>query len=343
MSDDLLKATVGRGGRIRKDDFSAFAEPVRDLGEDLGEWAIYVLLGLLALTLWKRFPYRAWRPLHRAMPVLYLVLAFHAVVLSPVGYWDKPVGLLMAVLLVGGTVASVLSLTGRIGRGRQVNGRVLSVDNTNPEIVEVRCCLGETWRGHRPGQFAFVTFDSGEGAHPFTIASADRGDRTVTFAIKALGDYTRGLSRHLVAGSRVCVEGPYGRFQLNRADPSARQIWIAGGIGITPFLAWLESLQSKHAAMVTADLHYFVRDRTSDPFVNRLQALCAALPDVRMHLHDGQSTPVNVDNLAAMSGAPKRAEVWFCGPRGLGQILRDGLHRAWGSRLRFHQEAFEIR
>jgi predicted ferric reductase len=78
MSDDLLKATVGRAGRIRKDDFSAFAEPVRDLGEDLGEWAIYVLLGLLVLTLWKRFPYRMWRPLHRAMPVLYLLLAFHA-------------------------------------------------------------------------------------------------------------------------------------------------------------------------------------------------------------------------------------------------------------------------
>lgn len=151
MSDDLLKATVGRAGRIRKDDFSAFAEPVRDLGEDLGEWAIYVLLGLLVLTLWKRFPYRTWRPLHRAMPVLYLLLAFHAVVLAPAGYWDKPVGLLMAMLLVGGTVAAVLSLTGRIGRGRQVNGRVLSVDDTNHDIVEVRCRLDEEWQGHRPG------------------------------------------------------------------------------------------------------------------------------------------------------------------------------------------------
>lgn len=242
MSDDLLKSTVGRGGRIRKDDFSAFAEPVRDLGEGLGEWAFYALLALLAFTLWKHFSYRLWRPLHRAMPVLYLLLAFHSVVLAPAGYWNKPIGLLLAILLTGGTLASVLSLTGRIGRGRQVSGSVLSVDNPSPEIVEVRCRLDEGWRGHRPGQFVFVTFDSSEGAHPFTIASADLGDRTITFAIKALGDYTRRLSRDLVAGSRVRVEGPYGRFELSRINPRARQIWIAGGIGITPFLAWLESL-----------------------------------------------------------------------------------------------------
>lgn len=343
MSDDLLKATVGRGGRIRKDDFSAFAEPVQDLAEDLGEWAFYVLLALLAFTLWKRFSYRLWRPLHRTMPVLYLLLAFHAVVLAPAGYWDKPIGLLLAMLLSGGAVASLLSLTRRIGRGRQVSGKVLSVENPSPEIVAVRCRLNEGWRGHRPGQFAFVTFDSSEGPHPFTIASADRGDRTVTFAIKALGDYTCRLARDLVVGSQIRIEGPYGRFDLNRSNPRARQIWIAGGIGITPFLAWLESLQGERATTVAADLHYYVRDRTNDPFVQRLQTLCTTLPGVRLHLHDQQSTPVTAEQLAAMHGTRKQLEVWFCGPRGLGEILRDGLRQAWPGRLRFHQEAFELR
>jgi len=271
------------------------------------------------------------------------LLAFHAVVLAPAGYWDKPLGLLLGLLLIGGILASLLSLTGRIGRGKQVSGSLLSIEKSSSEIIEVRCRLDEAWQGHRPGQFAFVTFDSSEGAHPFTIASADRGDRTVTFAIKALGDYTRSLSRELVVGDHVCVEGPYGRFELSRADPGALQIWIAGGIGITPFLAWLESLQGEHTTRVSADLHYYVRDRESDPFVQRLQALCAVLPDVRMYLHDQQNTPATVDNLTAMTGTPKQAEVWFCGPRGLGETLRVGLYRVWGSRLRFHQEAFEIR
>jgi len=343
MADDPIKALFGKGGRLNKDGFSAFAEPIRDLGEDLGEWAFYVLLAMIVLTLWKHFSYRLWRPLHRAMPALYLLLAFHSVVLAPASYWIQPIGLLLALLLAAGTVASVLSLTGRIGRSRQVSGSIISVQNPSPDIIEVSCRLNEGWNGHRPGQFALVTFDTGEGHHPFTIASAERGDRSVTFAIKALGDYTRTLSRRLIVGSPVQVEGPYGRFQLGRANTHAQQIWIAGGIGITPFLAWLESLQSEATTPVRADLHYRMQDRTSDPFVPRLQELCAMLPEVRLHLHDRQSAPLNAEALALGQDGTKRAEVWFCGPRGLGESLRHGLHQAWSGSLRFHQEAFEMR
>lgn len=43
----------------------------------------------------------------------------------------------------------------------------------------------------------------------------------------------------------------------------------------------------------------------------------------------------------------KRAEVWFCGPQGLADMLRkglqSGLQSAWPGGLRFHHEAFEMR
>ena len=341
MSDDLLKALVGRGGRI-KEGTSAFAEPIRDLGEELGEWAIYVLLGLLALTLWKRFSYRLWRPLHRAMPVLYLVLVFHSVVLAPADYWSQPVGLLLALLLAGGSIASVLSLRGLIGRKRRASGSVVAVHNPGNDIIEVSCRLDGKWRGHHPGQFAFVTFDEAEGAHPFTIASADRGDRTVTFAIKALGDYTRRLPHQLSVGNPVKVEGPYGRFDISRVNKRARQVWVAGGIGITPFLAWLEALQDEPAAGLAADLHYSVRDAGTDPFVERLQSLCAALPEVRLHVHDEQGEPLTAEALAEQQQGRKPLEVWFCGPSGFADALREGLQAVTG-RIRFHQEAFEMR
>ncbi|MCW8917596.1 MAG: ferric reductase-like transmembrane domain-containing protein [Gammaproteobacteria bacterium] len=343
MSDDLFEFLAGGGDHTGGDELSAFPEPLRDMGEELGEWAFYVLLALLALTLWRQFSYRLWRPLHRAMPVLYLLLVFHALVLAPASYWGQPIGLLLALLFGAGSIASALSLSGRIGRGRKAGGRVVSVENPTPDIIEVRCQLDEGWRGHRPGQFAFVTFDNGEGHHPFTIASADHGDRTVTFAIKALGDYTRRLSRQLVAGAPVEVEGPYGRFQLSRANNRRRQIWIAGGIGITPFLAWLESLQGEGVASVAADLHYSVRDLSSDPFVERLQRLCDALPKVHLHLHDAQSRPLSAETLAGELTDSRRAEIWFCGPCGLAESLRDGLRRLWPGKVRFHQEAFEMR
>lgn len=339
MSDDILKAMIGRTGRLPKEKFTGLLEVLRDLSKDMGEWAIYALLVMLVITLWKKFPYRSWRILHRAMPVLYLMLAMHAALLAPTAYWSQPVGAMLAVLLVAGVYGAIRSLLNGIGRAREAKGQIIAVEHPAGDVTTVRCRLDQGWHGHRPGQFAFVTFDDKEGAHPFTIASADQGDRTISFQIKALGDYTRKLGERVQAGQPVRVEGPYGRFDLARCNRRARQIWIAGGIGVTPFLAWLESLQGKPDQVSAADLHYCTRDRDTDAFVPRLETLCAALPGIRLHIHGArQGAVLKAESL----GEPKGAEIWFCGPNGLADALRQGIH-AMGWRPRFHQEVFEMR
>lgn len=339
MSSDILKATIGRTGRVPKENLSSFLDAMRDLGEDMGEWAIYALLAMLVITLWKKFPYRAWHFLHRAMPVIFLMLAFHAAMLAPHAYWMQPAGALLAILLTVGVYGAIRSLLGGIGRTRETAGEIISVEHPSPDITSVQCRLDQAWRGHRPGQFAFVTFDGSEGAHPFTIASADHGDRTISFQIKALGDYTGKLATRLQPGQTVRVEGPYGRFDIARRNPRARQIWIAGGIGVTPFLAWLDALQDNPHNALPADLHYCTRDQATDAFVPRLEALCAALPDIRLHIHGARQ---GATLSAASLGEAKNAEIWFCGPSGLADALRNGL-RTLGWRPRFHQEAFEMR
>lgn len=339
LGGDILKSTIGREGRLPKEKFVGLMEILRDLAKDMGEWAIYAVLVMLVITLWKKFPYRAWRFLHRAMPVLYLMLAFHAAMLAPRDYWMQPAGVLLAVLLAVGVYGAVRSLAGGIGRAREVRGEIVALEQPALDITTVRCRLDRSWHGHRPGQFAFVTFDDKEGAHPFTIASADRGDQIISFEIKALGDYTKRLSGSLQAGQTVRVEGPYGCFDLARCNPKARQIWIAGGIGVTPFLAWLEALQADPAKAPVADLHYCTRDQARDTFVPRLESLCAGLPNIRLHIHGARQGAVLK---AEALGEPKNAEIWFCGPSGLAETLRSGL-RAMGGQPRFHQEAFEMR
>jgi len=339
LSSDILKSTIGREGRLPKEKFTGFLEILRDLAEDMGEWAIYALLAMLVVTLWKRFPYRPWRLLHRAMPVLFLMLAFHAALLAPVAYWQQPAGLLLGALLLAGIYGAVLSLLGGIGRARRVSGEIVAIEHLGPDITGVHCRLDRRWSAHRPGQFAFVDFGDGEGQHPFTIAGADRGNREIAFQIKALGDYTGSLSSRLRVGQALSVEGPYGRFDLARCRPGARQIWIAGGIGITPFLAWLEALQANPAQVPRADLHYCTRDRAGDGFVPRLVSLCAGLPGVRLQVHDAAAG----ERLAAASlGDTRQSEIWFCGPGGLADALRQGL-QAMGSNPPFHREAFEMR
>jgi predicted ferric reductase len=343
MSDDVIKAAFGREGRLPKEKLAGLIETLRKLAEEMGEWAIYATLAMLVLTLWKRIPYRMWRHVHRLMPVLYLILAFHAVMLAPLDYWQQPVGAMLALQLAGGVFSCVMSLAGNIGYRRSVVGTVEAV-KAGADVTEVTCHLDADWKGHRPGQFAFIAFDEDEGAHPFTIASADRGDRMITFQIKALGDYTRGLDKRLALGQTVMVEGPYGHFDYRRCNRRAQQIWIAGGIGVTPFLAWLDSLQKCPQNAPAADLHYCTRDRDLDAFVPRLEALCATLPSVRLHVHGASRGEVlTADTLRSSPRALPHAEVWFCGPQGLADSLKEGLVRVWGDGLRFHQEAFEMR
>lgn len=338
LSGDIIKAFIGKNGRLPKLKYDGLLEQLRKLAEDMGEWALYAALAVLVLTLWKRVPYHWWRQVHRAMPALYLMLAFHAALLAPSAYWVQPAGALLALCLAVGVPAAFTSLAGRIGRGRRVSGTVTAV-NQSGDVTEIDCRL-DRYFAHRPGQFAFVTFDTKEGAHPFTIASADRGDGTVRFCVKALGDHTRRLGQTLAAGQPVRVEGPYGRFQLDRHDPERRQVWVAGGVGVTPFLAWLEALQAQAMTATPADLHYCTRDAAADPFVGRLEALCTGLPTIRLQVHDARRGELlDAGMLGLADGGKMKAEVWYCGPQGLAEALKQGL----GGGARFHQEAFEMR
>src|SRR5207247_6698136 len=94
----------------------------------------------------------------------------------------------------------------------------------------------------RSGQYFIWRFLHGAGwwhGHPFSLSSAPNGE-WLRITVKALGDGTRGIQR-LRPGTRVLVEGPYG--VLTGARRRRRKILlIAGGIGIAPLRALVESL-----------------------------------------------------------------------------------------------------
>jgi len=125
--------------------------------------------------------------------------------------------------------------------GQRAGAGLIITEGTSPSLdtLEVDVRLQSRWRGRAAGQFAFVRFDAGEGAHPFTITSPWVGDGRLVFLIKGLGDYTKRLPTLLQPGPVLRVEGPYGTFTFKGTQP--RQIWVSGGIGITPFFARLRA------------------------------------------------------------------------------------------------------
>lgn len=312
----------------------------RHLAETIGEWAFYLLAVLLILALLRRLPYRRVFQVHRLLAILYLLLVFHAVVLMPFAAWGHGLGPVMALLMTAGSLAAIRSILGLTGRGRRVAGRIETLTHhADADVLELEIRAAEAWPGHRAGQFAFVTFDRREGAHPFTIASAWQDDGRLRFLIKALGDHTSRLPETLKVGDPVQVEGPYGRFDFTSATP--RQIWVAGGIGVTPFLARLQALAGQPSG---GAIDLFVSTRHADAgLVERLRESARAA-GVRLHLvrtrHEGR---LSAEQIRARVPQWREADVWYCGPVGLGQSLRRAMVAAGLRAEAFHQELFEMR
>jgi predicted ferric reductase len=82
------------------------------LAKDFGEWGLYVVLALVAVALLQRIPYRQFARLHRLMPIVFLMVAAHALVFMPRAFWAGVAGPLAVLLMTGGAVAAVLSLAG---------------------------------------------------------------------------------------------------------------------------------------------------------------------------------------------------------------------------------------
>ncbi|MDR3088181.1 MAG: ferric reductase-like transmembrane domain-containing protein [Azoarcus sp.] len=320
-----------------------FFMDVHGPAEHIGEWAFYAAAVLILLALIKHFPYRYFFTTHRIIAIAYLVLAFHAVVLFKFPYWQSPVTWVSSLLMIGGTIGAVLSLTRRIGHQRRALGVVEALEHDpGNHVLKVNIQLPrDRWEGHDAGQFAFVSFSDGEGAHPFTISSAWKNDGRIHFHIKELGDYTARLPATLKAGDRVTVEGPYGCFRFE--SDRAHQIWVAGGIGVTPFMARMEELVELHGQPQSGvDLYYSTRN-ADDALSGRLRKL-AETAGVRLHvIVDGRDAPLNAARLCEEIPAWKASSVWFCGPAGFAHALRQGLTGRGFDTRHFHQELFDMR
>ena len=318
----------------------ALLHGLRDPAEGLGEWAFYALVLLIALALWKRFPFRRFFQTHRLLPVVYLVLVFHAVVLTSDGSWAQPVGVVMALLMLAGTVAAIVVLLGGVGRSRQAVAEVEGLSlPAGADVLQVDVRLKSRWAGHEAGQFAFVRFDASEGAHPFTITSPWQSDGRLVFLIKGLGDYTRRLPALLKAGDLLRVEGPYGTFKF--AGEKSNQVWVGGGIGITPFIARLQQLALCPDGKAI-DLFYTTAT-PRDGVVARLTAAAQAA-GARLHVMvDAVDGRLSAERLCAVVPGWRKADVWFCGPAAFGQALRRDLLAKGLPGRDFHQELFNLR
>jgi predicted ferric reductase len=198
-----------------------------------------------------------------------------------------------------------------------------------------------------PGQFVFVSFRA-KGIspewHPFTISSST-ADPTLGVTVKSLGKYTEKLAKlaDSVTGVRVKVEGAYGRFEFKNVGGS-NQIWVGGGIGITPFLSMARSMATNEA-VYNVDLYYSVRTESELVDLDLLQQALVTNARARLRVipfvteKQGYLTAKFVNETSAgLAGK----EILICGPPPMMAGMRKQFRALGVKNGHIHTEEFRM-
>lgn len=307
----------------------------------LGMVALILLVLSLAITLNRKIAYHRWRMPHKAMGLVYFLVIGHFMT-APSIFFERfnYSGLILITAAIIGVSSYFYSMFGMNKKTGQLY-KIDAVNHLERASELVLSPIGEKLN-FKPGQFAFLEIQ-GKGwnePHPFTISSAS-SDNKLRFTLKVLGDWTRKIREELETGGEVIVRGPYGRF--DSAQAGNKQVWLAGGIGITPFLSKLRSIEKNDPREIT--LLYGVREQKEALFFDELKKLCKAFPNIKIILlesNKGQFAKVEV--MKAKLKLPLDSYDFFlCGPKPmLNGIIKD-LKIEGVFRDRIHSEAFEFR
>lgn len=320
---------------------------LNEMARTAGEIGFYGLVVLAGISLVKRLPktrievpYNLWRQSHRFIGFFFILIAVH------LNFIKRPFDgtALLAVYLnifaaIGVISFIVTQIRPFIARKRYQVSDIIALPSAT--LVTARA-VGRPIAA-RPGHFAFLKSDrAGLGEpHPFTIARYDPATSSISFAIKPLGDFTRRLRDTLQVGDFLHLEGGYGRFEVHKGGQN--QVWLAGGIGITPFLAQVETLR----ATPDKKVHLFHSVRSEDEAVQRdyLEGLSASLPNFTFTLHASKTNGrLGAAQLIEKSQvAPKGADFWFCGPEAMRLAIVKDLKLSGNAPGKVKFEKFEFR
>lgn len=320
--------------------FDLFWSQIRPFAVDSSIWATAIALLLGAMVFVKAIRYSKWLLWHKLFSVLFILLSVHSIRLMDPADAFLPLGWInIAVTLVGLRYSAVLLVRGA-GREKTVKAAVTDVRvDRDVTLLTVR---PEKPLSVRPGEFAFLATD-GEEKHPFSVASV-RPDGTLLFAVKALGDYTTNTVPTIAAGDVVSVEGPWGAFtpaflEADGKDGSHHEVWVAGGVGIAPFYAWLESAAKRKNAAPCAKLVWCIRDRAAEPLFGRIEWLARK---AGVSLHVVESKIARLDAAALFrEGLPE--SLALCAGTGLSNAVIDAYLKAGGKRAAVRREHFDWR
>ena len=169
--------------------------------------------------------------------------------------------------------------------------------------------------------------------NPYSLMSDPFDQSAYTISVRR-DDQGRGgslfLHQKVKLGDEMVISNPVNLFSL---DLRARKhLMIAGGIGITPFLAQIKQLDRAHGNW---ELHYSCRSEALGSYASDL--LTSYPNDVNVY-YDDQKQAIDLENL--LDGQPLGTHIYVCGPKGMIDWVRGKAAELGWPREAIHYEEF---
>lgn len=312
--------------------------------------AIIAFLGivtLVLLTLSPRIPllskltsasYDKWKKTHRFIGIFYTLGFAHSLLVDGLSALVA-FSYVQVIFLIGLAAYLYTEVFSRF-LNKSHPYKVSAIRRLNGNTTEVTLSPQGQKLSHQPGQFLFVRFPGDtvlDESHPFTISSAPSED-SLRLSIKASGDFTRYLHTNLSEGAEALVDGAYGLFQYQNGGP--KQIWIAGGIGITPFLSFIRHGNIEREV----DFYYTIRAREEALFLDEIANAPKRNPGFRAYLRFSiEQGSLTVEEIAQNAGDIRERDIYLCGPWGMTQAFVEKFKTLGVPAENIHYEEFNFR
>jgi predicted ferric reductase len=219
--------------------------------------------------------------------------------------------------------------------------RVAEVTPESDNVVSVRMTGRNLDKLHaRAGQFfvwRFLDRHRWWTAHPFSL-SAVPDDRSLRITVKALGDHTSRFAG-LRPGTRVVAEGPFGVFTPD-VRTRDKAVLIAGGIGITPIRALLETMPGDVVVLyrVISEDEVIFRDELDEVASARGATVHYVVGD-----HRGNGADLlSPSHLKELVDDIEDRDVFVCGPPAMTTAIERNVRGAHVPRRQIHTERFAL-
>lgn len=309
----------------------------------LGISALMTMILLLILTFFIRLKYETWKSTHQWLGIVLILAFFHTLLVPGILLQNQGLKIyLIGLYLIGIGCYLYQVIIKRFMKKNEY--QVISLVSLPDNVLEITLTPQGKSLNFQAGQFVFIETKSPglpKETHPFSLISSPK-DSNLQLAIKNLGDFTGQLST-LKIGDPVNVEGPYGRFTLQEFT-NPNQIWVAGGIGITPFISFLKSINPNSApAFVEVWLYYSVKTAVEASFLTEIKTLISRLPYFKFVLHESASAGrLTYETIITPIANPHAFDLLICGPGPMMTALSRQARQNGLPGAMIHTEAFQL-